>query len=33
MSNWWILLILGLLEVPLGVLALADFGASLAAGS
>jgi uncharacterized membrane protein HdeD (DUF308 family) len=28
---WWLLLILGLLEVPLGVLALADPGATLAA--
>jgi uncharacterized membrane protein HdeD (DUF308 family) len=28
---WWMLLILGLLEVPLGVLALADPGATLAA--
>ena len=31
MSNWWLLLIMGLLEVPLGVLALADPGATLAA--
>jgi uncharacterized membrane protein HdeD (DUF308 family) len=31
MPNWWLLLILGLLEVPLGVLALADPGATLAA--
>lgn len=30
-SNWWLLLITGLLEVPLGVLALADPGATLAA--
>jgi uncharacterized membrane protein HdeD (DUF308 family) len=29
--DWWLLLILGLLEVPLGVLALADPGATLAA--
>jgi uncharacterized membrane protein HdeD (DUF308 family) len=29
--NWWLLLILGLLEVPLGVLALANPGATLAA--
>ena len=29
--NWWLLLIIGLLEVPLGVLALADPGATLAA--
>jgi len=29
--NWWLLLISGLLEVPLGVLALADPGATLAA--
>jgi uncharacterized membrane protein HdeD (DUF308 family) len=29
--NWWLLLILGLLEVPLGLLALADPGATLAA--
>jgi uncharacterized membrane protein HdeD (DUF308 family) len=29
--DWWVLLILGLLEVPLGVLALADPGATLAA--
>lgn len=28
---WWLLLILGLLEIPLGVLALADPGATLAA--
>jgi uncharacterized membrane protein HdeD (DUF308 family) len=31
MSSWWLLLILGLVEVPLGVLALADPGATLAA--
>jgi len=31
MSDWWLLLITGLLEVPLGVLALADPGATLAA--
>ena len=31
MSNWWMLLIIGLIEVPLGVLALADPGATLAA--
>jgi uncharacterized membrane protein HdeD (DUF308 family) len=31
LSDWWMLLILGLLEVPLGVLALADPGATLAA--
>jgi uncharacterized membrane protein HdeD (DUF308 family) len=31
LPNWWLLLILGLLEVPLGVLALADPGATLAA--
>jgi uncharacterized membrane protein HdeD (DUF308 family) len=30
-SSWWLLLITGLLEVPLGVLALADPGATLAA--
>ncbi len=29
--NWWLLIITGLLEVPLGVLALADPGATLAA--
>ena len=29
--NWWIWLIVGLLEIPLGVLALADPGATLAA--
>jgi uncharacterized membrane protein HdeD (DUF308 family) len=31
MPDWWVLLILGLLEVPLGVLALADPNATLAA--
>jgi uncharacterized membrane protein HdeD (DUF308 family) len=31
MPNWWLLLILGLLEIALGVLALADPGATLAA--
>jgi len=31
LSNWWLLLVLGLVEVPLGVLALADPGATLAA--
>jgi uncharacterized membrane protein HdeD (DUF308 family) len=31
LPNWWLLLILGLLEVPLGVLALANPGATLAA--
>jgi len=31
LPDWWQLLILGLLEVPLGVLALADPGATLAA--
>jgi uncharacterized membrane protein HdeD (DUF308 family) len=31
LPNWWLLLILGLLQVPLGVLALADPGATLAA--
>jgi uncharacterized membrane protein HdeD (DUF308 family) len=31
LSEWWLGLILGLLEVPLGVLALADPGATLAA--
>jgi uncharacterized membrane protein HdeD (DUF308 family) len=31
LPNWWMLLILGLLEVPLGVLALANPGATLAA--
>ena len=30
-SDWWLLLILGLLEIPLGVLALANPGATLAA--
>jgi uncharacterized membrane protein HdeD (DUF308 family) len=30
-SQWWLLLILGLLEIPLGVLALANPGATLAA--
>jgi len=30
-SEWWLLLILGLIEIPLGVLALADPGATLAA--
>jgi uncharacterized membrane protein HdeD (DUF308 family) len=30
-ADWWLWLILGLLEVPLGVLALADPGATLAA--
>ena len=30
-GSWWLLLITGLLEVPLGVLALADPGATLAA--
>src|SRR5262245_39884759 len=29
--NWWLVLILGLLEIPLGVLALANPGATLAA--
>ena len=29
--NWWLLLIAGLVEIPLGVLALADPGATLAA--
>jgi uncharacterized membrane protein HdeD (DUF308 family) len=29
--NWWLLLITGLLEIPLGVLALADPGSTLAA--
>ena len=29
--DWWLLLILGLLEIPLGVLALANPGATLAA--
>jgi uncharacterized membrane protein HdeD (DUF308 family) len=31
MQDWWLLLVLGLLEVPLGVLALANPGATLAA--
>jgi uncharacterized membrane protein HdeD (DUF308 family) len=31
MPNWWLLLLLGLTEIPLGVLALADPGATLAA--
>jgi uncharacterized membrane protein HdeD (DUF308 family) len=31
LPNWWMLLIIGLVEVPLGVLALADPGATLAA--
>ena len=31
MPDWWMLLLLGLAEVPLGVLALADPGATLAA--
>ena len=31
MSDWWLLLLIGLVEVPLGVLALADPGATLAA--
>src|SRR6266545_6566872 len=31
MPNWWLLLLLGLVEVPLGVLALANPGATLAA--
>jgi uncharacterized membrane protein HdeD (DUF308 family) len=31
LPNWWLWLILGLLKVPLGVLALADPGATLAA--
>jgi uncharacterized membrane protein HdeD (DUF308 family) len=31
LPNWWLLLVTGLLEVPLGVLALADPGATLAA--
>jgi uncharacterized membrane protein HdeD (DUF308 family) len=31
LPNWWLLLILGMLEIPLGVLALADPGATLAA--
>jgi uncharacterized membrane protein HdeD (DUF308 family) len=31
MPDWWLLLLLGLTEIPLGVLALADPGATLAA--
>jgi Short repeat of unknown function (DUF308) len=31
LPNWWLLLILGLLEIPLGVLALANPGATVAA--
>jgi uncharacterized membrane protein HdeD (DUF308 family) len=31
MPDWWLLLLLGLVEIPLGVLALADPGATLAA--
>jgi uncharacterized membrane protein HdeD (DUF308 family) len=31
LPDWWLLLLLGLAEVPLGVLALADPGATLAA--
>src|SRR3954447_21550855 len=31
MRDWWLLLIMGLLEIPLGVLALANPGATLAA--
>jgi uncharacterized membrane protein HdeD (DUF308 family) len=31
LPDWWMLLILGLLQIPLGVLALADPGATLAA--
>jgi uncharacterized membrane protein HdeD (DUF308 family) len=31
LSDWWLLLLVGLVEVPLGVLALADPGATLAA--
>src|SRR4051794_3473826 len=31
MRDWWLLLIIGLLEIPLGVLALANPGATLAA--
>src|SRR3954454_9326035 len=31
MSDWWLLLVIGLLEIPLGVLALANPGATLAA--
>jgi uncharacterized membrane protein HdeD (DUF308 family) len=31
LANWWLVLLLGLLEIPLGVLALANPGATLAA--
>jgi uncharacterized membrane protein HdeD (DUF308 family) len=31
LADWWLLLLIGLVEVPLGVLALADTGATLAA--
>jgi hypothetical protein len=31
LPNWWLLLVLGLVELPLGVLALANPGATLAA--
>jgi uncharacterized membrane protein HdeD (DUF308 family) len=31
LPNWWLLLVVGLLEIPLGVLALANPGATLAA--
>jgi uncharacterized membrane protein HdeD (DUF308 family) len=31
LPNWWLLLVLGLVQVPLGLLALADPGATLAA--
>src|SRR3954454_18828718 len=31
LANWWLLLVTGLLEIPLGVLALANPGATLAA--
>jgi uncharacterized membrane protein HdeD (DUF308 family) len=31
LPDWWVLLLLGLFEVPLGLLALADPGATLAA--
>ena len=31
LPNWWLLLVLGLVEIPLGVLALANPGATLAA--
>jgi uncharacterized membrane protein HdeD (DUF308 family) len=31
LPNWWLLLLLGLAEIPLGILALADPGATLAA--